>query len=123
MKPQLVYGIMDPNVQLWRILKWSIYPSCIVSMYFSEAFQHPKKLVRFSPNGCYLAGCSQHRLAIRDEATYSLLSVHACMDAIDTIQWSPDSSLVMCGMFQRSVVQVWSWSWSGGGGGGASPPL
>ena len=96
-------------------------------MNFSEAFQQTKKLVRFSPNGRYLASCSQHRLAIRDAATLSLLSVHTCMDAIDTIQWSPDSSLVMCGMFQRSVVQVYMVlvmkriGGGGGGGGGRHP--
>lgn len=75
-------------------------------MNFSEAFQQTKKLVRFSPSGRYVASCSQHRLAIRDASTLSLLSVHTCVDAIDTVQWSPDSLLVMCGMFQRSVVQV-----------------
>lgn len=76
-------------------------------MNFSEAFQQTKKLVRFSPNGRYIASCSQHRLAIRDASTLSLLSVHTCVDAIDTMQWSPDSLLVMCGMYQRSVVQIW----------------
>ena len=38
-------------------------------MNFSDTFQASKHLVRYSPDGRFLASCSQHRLVVRDTGT------------------------------------------------------
>ena len=76
------------------------------SMNFSEAFQQTKYLVRFSPNGRYLASCTQHRLVIRDVQTLQIMNLHTCLDPVQQVVWSPDSQFVMCGMYKRGIVQV-----------------
>lgn len=77
-------------------------------MNFSEAFQQTKHLVQFSPDGCYLASCSQCRLVIRDVQTLQIINLHTCLDPVQKLIWSPDSQFVMCGMFKRGIVQVGS---------------
>ena len=75
-------------------------------MNFSEAFQQTKHLVQFSPDGMYIASCSQYRVVIRDTDTLQILNLHTCLDPVQYLEWSPDSLFVMCGMFKRGIVQV-----------------
>lgn len=76
------------------------------SMNFSEAFQQTKYLVRFSPDGRYIASCSQYRLVIRDVQTLQIINLHTCLDPVQQLIWSPDSQFIMCAMFKRGIVQV-----------------
>lgn len=75
-------------------------------MNFSEAFQQTKHLVQFSPDGRYIASCSQYRLVIREMTTLQIVNLHTCLDPVQYLQWSADSLFLMCGMFKRGIVQV-----------------
>lgn len=75
-------------------------------MNFSEAFQQTKYLVRFSPDGRYIASCSQYRLVVRDVQTLQIVNLHTCLDPVQQLIWSPDSQFIMCAMFKRGIVQV-----------------
>ena len=75
-------------------------------MNFSESFQATKHLIRFSPDGTLLASCSQHRVVIRDAFSLQILHLHTCLDPVQSMEWSPDSSLVFCAMYKRGMVQV-----------------
>lgn len=75
-------------------------------MNFSDAFQQTKHLVKFSPDGQYIASCCQYRLVIRDSKTLQILNLQTCVDPVQVLCWSPDSLFVLCGMLKRGIVQV-----------------
>lgn len=75
-------------------------------MDFSGAFQQTRQLAKFSPNGDYVASCSEYRLVIRDTKTLQILNLHTCLDTVMYLEWSKDSQLVMCGLFKRGIIQV-----------------
>lgn len=78
----------------------------LVKMNFSEAFQQSKHLVQFSPDGQYVASCSQYRLVVRDIETLQIVNLHTCLDQVQHVSWSPDSLFLMCGMYKRGIIQV-----------------
>ena len=75
-------------------------------MNFSECFQVTRGLVAFSPNGRYLASCSQHRLVVRDASSLQIRHLHTCLEPVQQLQWSPDSQFILTAMFKRGMVQV-----------------
>ncbi|XP_004474669.1 WD repeat-containing protein WRAP73 [Dasypus novemcinctus] len=77
-------------------------------MNFSELFRLSGLLSRFSPDGKYLASCVQYRLVVRDVNTLQILQLYTCLDQIQHIEWSADSLFILCAMFRRGLVQVWS---------------
>eukprot|EP00117_Sycon_ciliatum_P036074 scpid57065/ scgid27219/ WD repeat-containing protein WRAP73; WD repeat-containing protein 8; WD repeat-containing protein antisense to TP73 gene len=77
-------------------------------MNFSESFKHSNFLCQYSPNGKYVASASQHRLVVRSVSTLQIEHLFTCNDVIQELEWSPDSALILCGMFKRSLIQVWS---------------
>lgn len=77
-------------------------------MNFSDTFKQSNQLCKFSPNAEYLASTSQFKLVIRDVRTLQIKAVFPCLDTINHIEWSSDSAFVLCAMFKRGVVQVWS---------------
>ncbi|KAM4651427.1 WD repeat-containing protein WRAP73 [Discoglossus pictus] len=77
-------------------------------MNFSEVFKLSSQLCKFSPNGRYLASCVQYRLVIRDVSTLQILQLFTCLDQIQYIEWSADSMFILCAMYKRGLVQVWS---------------
>eukprot|EP00079_Xenopus_tropicalis_P037033 XP_017950804.1 PREDICTED: WD repeat-containing protein WRAP73 isoform X2 [Xenopus tropicalis] len=77
-------------------------------MNFSEVFKLSNQLCKFSPNGKYLASCVQYRLVIRDVSTLQILQLYTCLDQIQYIEWSSDSMFILCAMYKRGLVQVWS---------------
>ncbi|XP_064893941.1 WD repeat-containing protein WRAP73 isoform X3 [Columba livia] len=77
-------------------------------MDFSELFKLSGLLGRFSPDGKCLASCVQFRLVVRDASTLQVLQLYTCLDQIQYIEWSSDSLFILCAMYKRGIVQVWS---------------
>ncbi|KAK2493697.1 hypothetical protein MC885_010390, partial [Smutsia gigantea] len=77
-------------------------------MNFSEVFKLSNLLCKFSPDGKYLAACVQYRLVVRDVSTLQVLQLYTCLDQIQHIEWSADSLFILCAMYKRGLVQVWS---------------
>ena len=76
----------------------------------------PSHLVRLQPpspaplhgSGRYLATAQAARLTVRDLETQEVVTHFSCVDAVETVTWSPDSELVSCGVYKRSLVQVFA---------------
>ncbi|XP_035163367.2 WD repeat-containing protein WRAP73 isoform X3 [Callithrix jacchus] len=77
-------------------------------MNFSEVFKLSGLLCKFSPDGKYLASCVQYRLVVRDVNTLQIVQLYTCLDQIQHIEWSADSLFILCAMYKRGLVQVWS---------------
>uniref|UniRef100_H2LHX2 WD repeat containing, antisense to TP73 n=1 Tax=Oryzias latipes TaxID=8090 RepID=H2LHX2_ORYLA len=77
-------------------------------MNFSEVFKQSNQLCKVSPDGKYLATCVQYRLVIRDVNTLQILNLYTCLDQISHMEWSSDSLFILCAMYKRALVQVWS---------------
>ncbi|XP_026966238.1 WD repeat-containing protein WRAP73 isoform X10 [Sagmatias obliquidens] len=78
------------------------------AMNFSEAFKLSSLLCKFSPDGKYLASCVQYRLVVRDANTLQICQLYTCLDQIQHIEWSADSLFILCALYKRGLVQVWS---------------
>ncbi|XP_025141592.1 WD repeat-containing protein WRAP73 isoform X5 [Bubalus bubalis] len=77
-------------------------------MNFSEVFKLSSLLCKFSPDGKYLASCVQYRLVVRDANTLQILQLYTCLDQIQHLEWSADSLFILCALYKRGLVQVWS---------------
>uniref|UniRef100_A0A4X2ME80 WD repeat containing, antisense to TP73 n=1 Tax=Vombatus ursinus TaxID=29139 RepID=A0A4X2ME80_VOMUR len=77
-------------------------------MNFSEVFKLSNQLSKFSPNGKFLASCVQYRLVVRDVSTLQIFQLYTCLDQIHHLEWSADSLFILCAMYKRGLVQVWS---------------
>ncbi|XP_052286453.1 WD repeat-containing protein WRAP73-like isoform X1 [Dreissena polymorpha] len=77
-------------------------------MNFSELFRQSNQICRFSPDGKYLASVVEFRLVIRDVDTFQIQNLFSCMDTIQHVEWSADSQFILCGLYKRGLVQVWS---------------
>jgi len=64
---------------------------------------------RWSPNGRYVAAAVENRLAVRDAENLAVV-VHlfSCLDAVEALEWSPDSVHLMAIMHKRAMLQIWS---------------
>lgn len=77
-------------------------------MDFSDVFKQSNQLVRISPDQKYMATCVQYRLVVRDVSTLQILQLYTCLDQISYMEWSSDSLFILCAMYKRGMVQVWS---------------
>nr|XP_022337622.1 WD repeat-containing protein WRAP73-like [Crassostrea virginica] len=77
-------------------------------MNFSELFRQSNQICKFSPDGKFLASVVEFRLVIRDVDTLQIQNLYTCLDTIQHIEWSADSQFILCGLFKRGIVQVWS---------------
>ncbi|XP_013783177.1 WD repeat-containing protein WRAP73-like, partial [Limulus polyphemus] len=77
-------------------------------MNFSQLFKQTNGQCEFSPDGRLLAYTNSQRLVIRDVQSLQVVCQFTCVDSIEKIEWASDSTYILCGMFKRRVVQVWS---------------
>ncbi|XP_017915953.1 PREDICTED: WD repeat-containing protein WRAP73 isoform X3 [Capra hircus] len=54
------------------------------------------------------ASCVQYRLVVRDANTLQILQLYTCLDQIQHLEWSADSLFILCALYKRGLVQVWS---------------
>jgi len=62
----------------------------------------------FSPDSQYVGIVSGSRLTVIESESMSVLHVFPCVDKIEKVVFSPDSQYVLCGMFSRNAVQIFS---------------
>uniref|UniRef100_A0A9J7XWJ2 WD repeat containing, antisense to TP73 n=2 Tax=Cyprinus carpio TaxID=7962 RepID=A0A9J7XWJ2_CYPCA len=77
-------------------------------MNFSEVFKQSNQLCKVSPDGKYLATCVQYRLVVRDINSLQIVHLYTCLDQVMHMEWSSDSLFILCAMYKRGLVQVWS---------------
>ncbi|CAF0917200.1 unnamed protein product [Rotaria sp. Silwood1] len=80
----------------------------LAQMNFTELFQLTSRQCSFSPGEQYLTCVNQYRLIIRLATTLEIIHLFACIDTINTIEWSYDSYLILAGLIKRNAVQVFS---------------
>eukprot|EP00026_Physarum_polycephalum_P009526 Phypoly_transcript_09653.p1 GENE.Phypoly_transcript_09653~~Phypoly_transcript_09653.p1 ORF type:complete len:449 (+),score=50.72 Phypoly_transcript_09653:22-1347(+) len=64
-------------------------------------------LCKFSPDGTLLATAAKFRLVVRNSESLEIVHIFSCLDNIQTIEWSSDSTYILCAMLKRGTVQVW----------------
>ncbi|XP_072043725.1 WD repeat-containing protein WRAP73-like [Amphiura filiformis] len=47
-------------------------------------------------------------MVVRDVRTLQILQLYTCLDTVQSIEWSSDSMFILCSMYKRGIVQVWS---------------
>eukprot|EP00462_Mataza_sp_D1_P005949 CAMPEP_0175125378 /NCGR_PEP_ID=MMETSP0087-20121206/3284_1 /TAXON_ID=136419 /ORGANISM="Unknown Unknown, Strain D1" /LENGTH=553 /DNA_ID=CAMNT_0016407211 /DNA_START=41 /DNA_END=1699 /DNA_ORIENTATION=+ len=62
----------------------------------------------FSPDGRFLASKDKYRLYIREAFSLEIIQVITCLDMISLLQWSPDSTMLLCAQNKRNIVQIFS---------------
>ena len=75
---------------------------------FSSPFSHSFKNICYSPNSLYLASSYGSTLTIKDSITLEIFTIFSCIDIISKIEFSIDSSLIFCGLFNRFTIQIFS---------------
>lgn len=65
--------------------------------------------MKYSHDGRLIANAVQFRLIVRDAVdSLQITQLFTCLDAIVSLDWSPDSRLILCLMPRRSLIQIWS---------------
>lgn len=77
-------------------------------MDFSETYRHSGPAPIFSPNGRYVAAAMEYRLVVRDIDSLQVVQLYSCLDKIQHIEWCCNSNYILCGLFKRAIVQIWS---------------
>ncbi|GMH33685.1 hypothetical protein BSKO_01519 [Bryopsis sp. KO-2023] len=77
-------------------------------MDFSETYRYSGPSPAFSPDGRYIAVVVEYRLLVRDWQTLRVVQLYSCLDKIQHFEWSSDSNYILCGLYDRAIVQVWS---------------
>ena len=78
-------------------------------MNFSDSFSTNNRLCNFSPDGFYLAHVDGHyKLFVRSSKTLNIIHTFTCLDEISNMLWSYNSTMVLCAMCKRAVIQIFS---------------
>ncbi|KAK9816843.1 hypothetical protein WJX72_005821 [[Myrmecia] bisecta] len=77
-------------------------------MDFSESYRFSGPQPAYSPDGRFVANCVEYRLVIREVETLQVVQLYSCIDKIQQLEWCPNSRYVLCALWQRATVQVWS---------------
>eukprot|EP00878_Enallax_costatus_P030883 GHUV01033690.1.p1 GENE.GHUV01033690.1~~GHUV01033690.1.p1 ORF type:complete len:164 (+),score=28.66 GHUV01033690.1:263-754(+) len=76
-------------------------------MDFSESYR-ASLLPAYSPDGRYIAAAVEYRLVIREVDSLKVVQIYSCLDKISRIEWSASGKYIVCGLYARGIVQVWS---------------
>lgn len=76
-------------------------------MDFSESYR-ASVLPAYSPDGRYVAAAVEYRLVIREVESLKVVQIYSCLDKINRVEWSANGKYVVCGLYARGIVQVWS---------------
>ncbi len=79
-----------------------------MSCQFSAPLSHQSKNIICSPNSKYLLSSSSTSLTLYDLPTLQLHHHYSCIDKIEKIEFSSDSQYILCGIYNRSTIQVFS---------------
>jgi len=82
----------------------------------SQLLAHSNGIVSWSSCGRYLAVAKDTRVSVRDvRMNLSIVQVFTCADIVSSVQWAPEivvednsSNLLLCAMYKRALVQVFS---------------
>ena len=75
---------------------------------FSDLFKQTSGHCYYSPDSSLLASSISFRLVIRDAKTLETIHVWKCLDEINKISWSPDSSLILVILKKRNTLQIYN---------------
>ena len=75
---------------------------------FSDLIEQTNGHVYFSPDAGHIAMAAGSRIYVRDSHTLAITNIFVCLDRAEKIEWSRDSAYILCGMYTRSTVQVFS---------------
>ncbi|WIA32488.1 hypothetical protein OEZ86_003307 [Tetradesmus obliquus] len=76
-------------------------------MDFSESYRC-SLLPAYSPDGRFIAAAVEYRLVVREVESLKVVQIYSCLDKIHRIEWSANGKYVLCGLYSRGIVQVWS---------------
>lgn len=79
-----------------------------MSCQFSSPYQHTGKNICYSLCSNYLASSYGSNLILKNSLTLQDIQIFPCIDKIDKIEFSFDSQYILCGIYNRSVIQVFS---------------
>ncbi|ESN99643.1 hypothetical protein HELRODRAFT_176814 [Helobdella robusta] len=77
-------------------------------MNYSEVFKLSNGLCSCSYDGCYVANVVNQKLVVRQAASLQVVGLFSCSDVVQYIEWSPDSTMILCAIYKKNLVQVWS---------------
>lgn len=79
-----------------------------MSCEFSAPFSFGLRNVCSSSSCKLLASAIGSNVTVRDMSTLDVVHIFTCIDKIETLQFSADSEYLMCGMYARCAIQVFS---------------
>ena len=85
-------------------------PNRLSSMVLSKVVEvSSNAVIKWSPDGTKIAVGKGKRLVIRSPSM-DILRFFNCVGPVESIEWSPDSQLILTGIYQSQMVQVWNYS-------------
>ena len=79
-----------------------------MSCKFSDSFEITGGNVAYSPSSSMVASVLGSRLTVRELPSLEVKHIYLCIDKVEKLEFSPDSKYVMCCVFSRNAVQVFS---------------
>eukprot|EP00898_Chlorokybus_atmophyticus_P000443 jgi/Chlat1/139/Chrsp1S03234 len=62
----------------------------------------------WSPTGAHVAASIDNRVFVRDSLTLQVVHIFSCLDRVEQIEWSTDSTMLLCCLYKRSTLQAFS---------------
>lgn len=79
-----------------------------MSCKFSTPKLHSNKNILISSSHNLLAAISNNTVTLFSLLNYNILHLFSCVDKIDKIEFSYDFEYILCGIYNRSVIEIFS---------------